>query len=448
MKVCVMGLWHLGTVIAACLASLGHEVVGLDFDRKTVDDLREGKPPLYEPGLEDLVASGIHTSRLSFTTDPDLALRGANVLWVAYDTPVDENDVADVDFVVSSVCRVFQYIPEEALVLFSSQLPAGTVRKVEEAYGGAFPGRKVHFACSPENLRLGKAIETFTKPERVVVGVRSKDALLKAQVLFAPFTSKIEWMSVESAEMTKHAVNAFLALSVAFANEIAGICEKVGADGKEVERGLKTEGRIGPKAYLSPGVAFSGGTLARDIAFLSGLAAKSGANSRLLASVKDSNDVQREWVVTKVLENLPKGQTSTTVAVWGLTYKPGTNTLRRSASVELCQALLEKGIAVRAHDPVVKSLPEELAGNIVLCETPTAAAFGADVLVVATEWPEYVVISPAAVLEAMEGNTVVDPNRFLAGFLKMRNAQYLAVGFSGKPVKRDLEEITRKSQKP
>ena len=429
MKVCVLGLWHLGTVTAACLASAGHDVVGLDFDAETVAQLQRGQPLLFEPGLEELVRRGLADGHLRFTTDSPEALRGAQVVWVAYDTPVDDADRADVEFVVERVTRLFLHLEAGTLVLISSQLPVGTTRRLEQACALACPGKPVTFGYSPENLRLGKAIGVFTQPDRVVVGLSSQADRERVAALLRPLTERIEWMSVESAEMTKHALNAFLATSVTFINELATLCEQVGADAKEVERGLKTEARIGSKAYLGPGAAFAGGTLARDVAFLTQVGAEHHLPMHLMEAVRASNDAHKLWPRRKLRELLGdlRGQP---VAVWGLTYKPGTDTLRRSSSVELCEWLVEQGALVRAHDPVVRALPPDLAGKIAMCPTPLRALENAAALVVATEWPDYQSVPAEAVVSAMpHPPTVVDANRFLVKTLgNDPRVRYMAVG--------------------
>src|SRR5467141_1610503 len=300
MKVCVQGLWHLGTVTAACLASLGHRVTGLDLDVRIVEELNQGRPPLLEPGLKELVQQGLASGRLSFSSNAGEALRGADVLWVAYDTPVDDDDNADVQFVVAQIEKVLPFLPAGSSVLISSQMPVGSVRRLETVAKDRFPEKDIGFACSPENLRLGKALAAFLNPDRIVVGVRSERDRDRLKPLLHSITDQIVWMSVESAEMTKHAINAFLATSVVFANEIASICEVVGADAIEVERGLKTDSRIGPKAYLSPGSAFAGGTLARDIAFLNAIGVAKKLVTPLLSSVKASNDEHGQWVKRKL----------------------------------------------------------------------------------------------------------------------------------------------------
>jgi len=428
MRVCVLGLWHLGTVTAACLASVGHQVVGLDFDAETIGALQAGQPPLFEPDLEEVVKQGLASRSLRFTTDVADALRSARIVWVAYDTPVDDEDRADVEFVCERVARLFPHLEAGALVLISSQMPVGTTRRLEKSYGDAYPNKPVIFAYSPENLRLGKAISVFTQPDRIVVGVRLESDRERIAALLKPITDRIEWMSVESAEMTKHALNAFLATSVTFINEIATLCEQVGADAKQVERGLKSESRIGPKAYLGPGGAFAGGTLARDIEFLKQIGVQHHIPTHLIAAVRASNDEHRNWTRRK-LQSLFGDLHGKRIAIWGLTYKPGTNTLRRSSSIELCQWLADQGVQVLAHDPAVKSLPAELKAAIELCAMPLDAVQNADALVVATEWVDYRGIPADSIVAAMRIPYVVDANRFLAKTVGSNSqVRHIAVG--------------------
>ncbi len=431
MKVCVLGSWHLASVTAACLASVGHEVAGLDFDARQIGQLCDGRAPIFEPGLDELLQGARAAGRLQFTIDPVAALAGAKVVWVAYDTPVDEEDRADVEFVVERVARVFPHLRAGTLVLISSQMPVASTARLERMYAAAHPGVSVSFGYSPENLRLGKAIDAFMRPDRVVVGVRSDLARQRVTALLGPITDKIEWMSVESAEMTKHAINAFLATSVTFINEIATLCEEVGADAKEVERGLKSEHRIGPKAYLSPGAAFAGGTLARDISFLSQIGAKHGKQLHLLHAVRASNDEHKKWLHDKLRHVLGclKDQT---IAVWGLTYKPGTDTLRRSSAVELCRWLLQEGARVQIHDPAVRELPDELAARLRLAPSAADALDGAAALVVATEWPDYRAVTADVVLSRMRVPRVIDANRFLVqGLGSDRRIAYTTIGGPG-----------------
>ena len=420
MKTVVLGLWHLGCVTAGCCARQG-QVVGLDFDPILVEGLRAGKAPLFEPGLDELISTGLVGGTLSFTTDPQAACAGADLLWLCYDTPVNEDDVSDVEFVLGQLRRALPHLPAGALVLVSSQLPVGTCRKLEVEYP------QFHFACSPENLRLGKAIEAFEKAERVVVGLRDETCQPLLEKLFAPFTPQVLFMRTESAEMVKHALNSFLALSISFINEIARLCERTGADAREVTVGLKSEPRIGARAYLGAGGPFAGGTLSRDVVTLTRLAAERNETLALIPAIKQSNDQHRGWNFRRLQTRLGdlRGQT---VAVLGLTYKPGTDTLRRSAAVELCQQLLSAGAAVRALDPVVRILPSALTG-VVLTADAQEALRGADAAVVCTEWPQFRQLLWAEVLTVMRQQVVVDANRFLEKELKgLSEIEHLSVG--------------------
>ena len=427
MKVCVQGLWHLGSVTAACLASLGHEVTGLDSDVDTIKKLVLGKAPLFEPGLDHMVQTGIVNGMLKFSTSPALALEGAEVLWVAFDTPVDDEDHADVAFVQGQIQLALPFLADNSVVLVSSQLPVGSISKLEAYVREKLPTKNLEFACSPENLRLGKSLEVFLKPDRIVVGVRNDRTRQILEELLSPLAGKVEWMAVESAEMTKHAINAFLATSVTFANEIAAICELVGADAKEVERGLKTEARIGPKAYLSPGGPFAGGTLARDIAFLGMKSQLHNLTTPLLSAVRPSNDEHKNWVKRKLLKQFGS-LSNVTVAIWGLTYKPGTDTLRRSLAVELCDWLLQQGTKVRVYDPVINQLPDHWAGKVSHCTAAADAVVDADALVVGTEWPEFKQAASGLSAKVQPGLVIVDANRHLQAQVLLGGFNYVAVG--------------------
>ncbi len=423
MRVVVYGLWHLGCVTAGCLARAGHEVIGLDSDPALVADLGEGRPPLHEPGLEELLASGLASGRLSFTTDAAAALDGASVLWVTFDTPVNERDEADVGFVRARLDAIADALQPGTTVLVSSQVHAGFTRRLARDWAG----RGLSFAYSPENLRLGRAIDAFCNPERVVLGTDGGDRTL-LEALFAPLGVRLEWMGIESAEMTKHAVNAFLAASVTFINELARLCEAVGADAKEVERGLRTEGRIGPRAYLSPGAAFAGGTLARDLRFLAERGRETRVATPLVQGVLASNEVHAGWVREHICQMLA-GIERPVAAVLGLTYKPGTSTLRRSAAVELCRWLHGQSVTVRAHDPAVTDLPCELKPIIELACGPLDTLDGAHVAVIATDWPIYRRLCVADVTARMGRPQVIDPNHFLADVLGSDpQIRYVATG--------------------
>ena len=420
MNVTVLGLWHLGCVTAACCAR-HFPVIGLDFDAANIARLNQGQAPLLEPGLNDLLAAGLASRKLAFTTNPELACAQADVLWLTFDTPVNEEDESDVETVLAQLRRALVYLPAGALVLISAQLPVGTCARLEQE----FPG--FHFACSPENLRLGKAIEAFEKAERAIVGIRTDAKKKLLEELFRPFAAQTIFMRTESAEMVKHALNSFLALSITFINEVARLCEHSGADAKEVSLGLKSEARIGAKAYLGPGGPFAGGTLARDVVTLSKLAAAKGEQISVIPAIKQSNDLHRGWALRRLQSRLGdlRGKN---ISVLGLTYTPNTDTLRRSAAVELCRQLLAAGAKVTAFDPAVKSLPQDLQA-IALAGKLETALTGAEAAVVCTEWPEFRQADWGKIIPQMRHPIFVDANRFLEKELKsIPGVEHLSVG--------------------
>jgi UDPglucose 6-dehydrogenase len=428
----VLGLWHLGSVTAACLAQAAGPVVGVDPDRGVIEGLAHARPPVAEPGLGELIAEQLAAGRLRFDSDRQ-QLADVAQAWVTFDTPVDEDDHADVEWVLATAAELLEPLPTETLVVVSSQLPVGSVAALEARAAATRGSHDLRFASVPENLRLGQALEAFRHPDRIVAGVSSERDRAELAATLAPLGGEIEWMRVESAEMTKHALNGFLATSIAYINEIAGVCEAVGADAAEVARGLKSERRIGPRAYLAPGDAFAGGTLARDVGFLRELAQRHAVPGHVFTGVAEGNDAHKLWT-RRMLVHLLGGSAEAaqplagaTVAVWGLTYKPGTDTLRRSLALELCAWLVGAGALVRAHDPVVSALPEENAAGVELCADAVDAAAGADALVLATAWPQFREHAAAAVA-AMRRPVVVDPAGFLAQALAGTDAVYARVG--------------------
>jgi len=426
MKICVLGLWHLGSVISAGLAKLGHTVVGLDFNNEVIGNLQNAHAPVSEPGLNELIHETLKRKTLRFTHDSRVALQDADVLWITFDTPVDEQDNADISYLEKNFDKIAPFIHDDMKIIISSQVPVGFTRHLQNQFYKKNPGKKVYFSYSPENLRLGKALKTFLEPDRIIIGGNPDE---KEQFLpvFTSISDRLEWMSIESAEMTKHAINAFLATSICFANEVATLCECMGANAKEVERGLKTEERIGPKAYLNPGNAFSGGTLARDVRFLQNMGKKNLLPMYLINSVLESNDFHKKWIQRKCLETMGdlKGKD---ITVLGLTYKPGTNTLRRSMSVELCRWLKDQGAEVTAIDPAIHELPSELLDVISLSSDLAGSVEIADCIIIATEWPDFRKIE-TDIITTMRGKIIIDPNGFMEVILgNVHYLQYFAVG--------------------
>lgn len=422
----MLGLGHLGTVTASCLARVGHSVRAWDPDPSQVALLRMGKPLIREPGLGQALRSGIAKGRLRICANREEALRGADIVWITFDTPVDEKDRARRGKVEREILRALPGSKKNALFLLSSQLPVLTTRRLENSRIARRHRRR--FAVVPENLRLGQALKVFLRPDRIVVGVRDLRSKKIIQKIFRPITPNILFMGVESAEMTKHAINGFLAISIVFMNEVARICEMTGADAWEVERGLKTESRIGPRAYLRAGSAFAGGTLARDVLYLSQVGRKTCIRPLLLPMIYRANEHHKQWLQNKLLNVLPRLR-GRIIAVWGVTYKPGTSTLRRSPSLVLIQWLSRAGAKIRYHDPQAEELPR--IPRVCRVGTPLAALEGASALLICTGWPEYRYVPTKNILREKNLRLILDPNGFLGSKdFSGKSLTYHRVGFS------------------
>lgn len=425
LKVCVFGLWHLGCVTAAASAQQGLDVIGLDFDADRVNGLKAGVAPIFEPDLNEVIRAELDRGRLRFTTDPSVACAHADVLWATFDTPVDDSDQADVGWLNTQLDRVRRYVQPGTLIVISSQVPVGFTRALATRWTATDP--TIEFATAPENLRLGEALQVFREPDRVVIGNDPQTDRARIRALFGSASSRIEWMSIESAEMTKHALNGFLASSVAYTNEVARICELVGADASEVERGLRTERRIGPRAYVKPGAPIAGGTLARDVNFLQRTAAEHGVSTPFLEGLLRSNALHARWLQDHVADFL-QGVGQPRVALLGLTYKVGTDTLRRSPGIELARWLLSRNVDVIAYDPVVRELPADQSA-LQIADTLEHALQGADLAVVATPWPEFQAITADQLNRAMRRAQIIDQNGFLNHLSDDERVRYVRVGW-------------------
>jgi UDPglucose 6-dehydrogenase len=383
----VWGTWHLGSVTAAGLAELGHRVLATDLDPATVAALRAGKPPILEPGLEELIGRLGRERRLSFHDPEDPALGAAEVVFLTTDTPVDDEDRVDVAPVEAAAEAAARSLRGPAVVVVSSQVPVGTTERLlarMRQISGRADLRGVHV---PENLRLGSAIEGFLKPDRIVIGAeRSEDADLVLG-LFGKIQAEVFRMDVKSAEMSKHALNAYLALCISFASELGDICEALGADAFAVERALKADRRVSPRAPLRPGFGFAGGTLGRDVQTLRSLAEDSALPSALMDGVLAVNRGRVPHLLGRLVETLGSLD-QRRIAILGLTYKPGTDTLRRSVALEIARELVRLGAQVSAFDPVIRTLPAS-APPIELAQDAAGALARADATLIATEWPEF-----------------------------------------------------------
>jgi UDPglucose 6-dehydrogenase len=428
MKVCVYGLWHLGTVTAACLAARGIATVGLAETAAAAGELVAGNAPLFEPGLDALLQQGLQGGVLHFTDDMKSAVSSADLLWVCFDTPVNDDDVADVDYVLDRVRLTFPSLRDGAVVLISSQVPVGSTALLERGFAEVANGRKVLFAYSPENLRLGDAIRVFTEPERIVVGVRSGNARAVIEAVLNPFCETLLWTRVESAEMVKHALNSYLATCVTFTNEIATLCENVSADMSEVEAALRLDPRIGKRAYVRAGAAFGGGTLARDVQFLKAIAMQRNIRVPVLTGVLESNNLHKGWVVRHLRSQLG-ALAGKKVGVLGLAYKAGTNAIRRSVAIEIIEELVAGGADVTVFDPKVATLPGPLDSAVTVAHSADAVFESGEAVVLATEWPEFRELDYVALVPRMKQALLIDQNAFAANRLAaLSGLNYIVAG--------------------
>lgn len=427
MKIVVLGLWHLGSVTAACLAELGHSVIGVDESEEVVRMLQLGVSPVSEPGLNELLSQNLSAGRLEFVSQLDTET-AYEVLWVTIDTPVDENDHGQVEVVTNLITQAILNVPQDCRIIISSQLPAGTTQKIRSTLNEHLTNRNITLCYSPENLRLGSAIRVFMNPDRIVVGVDSEVDRKFVEPLFASITDRIEWMSVVSAEMTKHAINAFLAISVVFANEIATIAEFEGANASDIARGLRSDARIGGKAYVLPGDSFAGGTLARDIRYLEDKSRMHSHPLALISSVVPSNDAHANWAQNKI-DQLIGDVRDKTFTICGLAYKVGTNTLRRSSAVALGDWLLGHGAILRVIDSEDVLLPPHWNGRVDRLSSVNESLNDTDVLVIGAGY-----VAPSTdkkfspIMRSDRTTLILDAGGRWPSLEQMENVEYVFVG--------------------
>jgi UDPglucose 6-dehydrogenase len=412
-KVCVVGLWHLGAVYSGCLAEYRYSVVGVDRDQTKVKNLNQGVPPLFEPMLAELISRNIHENRLNYTANLREALIDAKFVLIAFDTHVDENDDVDLSEVYDTAIELAEWLEDGSIVIVSSAVPIGTCEKIKSLIRRKRQTLSFDVAYVPENLRLGQAIDRFMNPERIVIGADSNSTLDKVENFFNVIKAPKIRMNLRSAEMMKHALNSFLATSISFINEIANLCDRVGADVLKVSEGLRSDSRIGSKVPLKAGLGFAGGTLARDLKVLQKLGVKVGYDTFLVDGVLKVNQHQNRVVVGKLremygsLENL-------TVGILGLTYKVGTSTLRRSASLEIIKELVNSGAKVKAYDP--KADLTEIRNHhkeFEFCSDPLVVAKGSDALVFVTDWPEFKELDFLRIKSLMKKPVIIDAQNML-----------------------------------
>jgi len=412
-RVCVIGIWHLGAVNAVGFAEKGYDVVGLELDSKKARRLQGGTPPLFEPGLEEAMRKHLRGKRLRFTSDAREAVADADYVVIAYDSPVNERDEVDITPVVEAARLAAPLLRADTPLVVTSQVPLGSCEKVEADVRAANPAWRSGVVYTPENLRLGSALARFLEPDMLVLGASGAAAAAAAQALYAPFKTEKLAMDLRSAEMVKHALNAFLATSITFINEIANLADRLGADAVAVGRALKLDKRIGKSALMMPGLGFSGGTLARDVTQLRRFSDELGYRAKLLEAIVDVNEGTFDEVIARLQRKLGD-LAGKKVGVLGLTYKPGTSTVRRSPALKIMDKLRQAGAACAGYDP--KASREELAEYrdlFVRAKNVNDLAREAHALVLVTEWPEFRDIPFARVAKLMKQPLLVDSKNYL-----------------------------------
>ena len=408
----MIGGGYVGLVSGACFAEFGIEVALVEADAGRLAALRAGRMPIYEPGLEDLVRSNVAAGRLSFGDDLAAAMHEAEAVFIAVGTPTRRGDGhADLSYVYAAAEQVAHAMTDYAVIVTKSTVPVGTGRRIAEIIRAARPDLAFDVASNPEFLREGNAIGDFMKPDRVVIGADAPRAQATMRRLYAPIAATeapILFTGVETAELTKYAANAFLAMKVTFINEIADLCERVGADVLEVARGIGLDARIGPR-FLQPGPGFGGSCFPKDTLALVRIAQEAGAPSRLVESVVAVNDARKSGMAARIIAASGGAARGRTIAVLGLTFKPETDDMRDSPAIPIVARLVEDGAVVRAYDPQGMAAARPLLPHsVVYCHDALDAATGADVTVLVTEWNEFRALSPARLAAAMQGRLLID----------------------------------------
>ena len=399
MKICVIGTGYVGLVTTVCFAELGHSIVGVDIDEKKIENLRNGISPIYEEDVEEFLKKGMDSGKLSFTTDLASVLNDCDVVFNAVGTPPDEQRRVDLKYVWAVAKQVGENLNRHIVFVNKSTVPVGTASEVEKIIKANLKSNIDFDVCSnPEFLREGSAIKDFMQPDRIVVGVDSDKARQVMADVYKPLTEKGYYLmitDISSAELIKYASNAFLATKISFINEIATLCEKVGADISKVAKGISLDSRIGNK-FLNPGPGYGGSCFPKDVDGLISIALDNGVNLRILEAVTDANKSHQLIAIQKIKKHIPN-LFGKTIAVWGLAFKAGTDDIRESSSIKLIEKLIQEGAKIQCYDPIaLENTKKELTnGNgIKFCEDKMDALSGADALVLMTEWDEFKGVSP------------------------------------------------------
>lgn len=428
-KISVIGTGYVGLVTGTCFADMGHHVICLDIDTHRIELLNQGVIPIYEPGLKQLVDQNVKAGRLSFTTDYPTAIKDAQFAFIAVGTPSNNEGEADLQYVKSVANSIAQNLDHSIIIVNKSTVPVGTgdwvAEIILEQNGKNTP--KFCVVSNPEFLREGSAINDFMIPDRVVLGSSNREAAEKVAELYEALRAPIMITDLRTAEMIKYASNAFLATRISFINEMANICESLGADVREVAKGMGMDKRIGP-AFLDAGLGWGGSCFPKDVRALAHMAATRGAHPQLLQAVMDINQNQRQRAVTKLEQSLGdlKGRR---IGVLGLSFKPNTDDTRDAPALDIIRLLLAKGADVQGYDPQAMKVSKTLIPELTLRDNPYEVARDADALLLATEWNEFKSLDFKKIKQGMRGNVILDGRNIWDGqALHEMGFEYMGIG--------------------
>ncbi len=436
MKITIVGTGYVGLVTGACFSEVGINVTCVDIDVKKIENLKKGILPIWEPGLEDMVQRNVENNRLHFSTNLADSLEGTEVVFGAVGTPPDEDGSADLKYVLEVAREVGRNINDYVLMVTKSTVPVGTAEKVRKALQEELDKRgamvKFDVASNPEFLKEGDAVNDFLKPDRIVVGCDTERAQRTVERLYKPFTLNghpVIMMDITSAEMTKYAANSMLATKISFMNDIANLCEIVGADVNAVRKGIGSDSRIGKK-FIYPGTGYGGSCFPKDVKALIKTADSYSYNMRVLKAVEEVNESQKSILFKKLNKHFNHDLKGKHIALWGLSFKPQTDDMREAPSLVIIRKLREAGATVKAFDPVAMEESRHILGDkIEYAEDKYDALLDADALIVVTEWPEFKFLNFHQISQLLKNNLILDGrNIYDAAEMKENNFSYYCIG--------------------
>lgn len=436
MKITIVGSGYVGLVTGACFSEVGIDVVCVDVDQNKIENLNKGIIPIYEPGLEEMITRNMKKNRLKFTTNVSAAVKESEVIFISVGTPPDEDGSADLKYVLAVARDCGKHMEDYTLVVTKSTVPVGTSAKVKNAIQGELNKRKVNIdfdvASNPEFLKEGAAIDDFLKPDRIVVGIESNRAEDLLKSLYKPFILNghpILFMDIVSAEMTKYAANSMLATKISFINDIANLCEIVGADINKVRKGIGSDARIGNK-FIYPGIGYGGSCFPKDVQALIRTGGEYNYDLQVLKAVESVNKAQKSVLYDKILKYYNGDVKGKTIALWGLSFKPQTDDMREAPSLEIVRKLLEAGAKVNAYDPVaMEEAKHHFGDSISYFEDQYETLIDSDCLAVLTEWPEFRIPNFKVIIKLLNTPAVFDGRNIYDRFeMKEKGFDYFCIG--------------------